>query len=165
MSTIATADDAVAVIHARYMRKETLIAMLINSLFSAAFVFIVFGGREQVALWGASGLALDFVPQTFIITVMTVVVATLLTRKRVRHGAVPALTAKPSRLPQNVFLRAALLAVMATVVLGGVATAALAVVWSGPYVFITVLVFKIAYGALVAAVIATLALPAALSDA
>jgi hypothetical protein len=164
MSTIAAADNVVAGIHARYMRNETLIAMLINSLFSAAFMFIVFGGREEIALWGANGVALDFVPQTFVITMMTVVVATLLTRKRVRSEAVPADAAAPSALPRNVVLRAGLLALIATAMFGGVATAILAIAWSGPYAFAPMLVFKIAYGAMVAAVMATIALRAALRD-
>jgi hypothetical protein len=166
MSTTSVSENTPTLnLHAQYVRKEAAIAVVINSLFSALFVFLVFGRRAEVALWGADGVALDFVPQTFIITMITVMVATLLTRKRVRSGVIQRRSGAPARLPQNSFLRALLLALVATIVFGGVMTGLLALLWSGPHSFIAVLIFKIAYGAIVAAVMAALSLRAALNDA
>jgi len=150
--------------HAGYMRRETLIAALINAGFSALAVFLVFGRRDPIEFWGAQGLALDFVPQTFIITLMTVTVATLLTRRRVRQGVIPALPRLQIRFPSNVLLRAMLLGAVATVLLGGAATILLAAFRPSAFEFADVLVLKIAYGIIVAAVTAIPALRAALGD-
>jgi len=60
--------------------------VIINVLISAGFMFLVFGRAASINLWGPHGLALDFVPQTFMITLMSIVVPTLLTRKRLVRG-------------------------------------------------------------------------------
>lgn len=150
--------------HARYLRKEMLIAIVINSIFSAVFCWLVFGRSESIELWGLNGLAFDFIPQTFIITLMTTIAATLLTRMRVRRGEIAAAPGGSSRLPANVLLRAIMLGVIATVVFGGIGTALLAVTWSGAPSFGWVFTLKILYGALVAAVMSRIALRAALRD-
>lgn len=150
--------------HTRYVRNETLIAMLINSLLSAIFTLLVFGRREAIALWDVDGLALDFVPQTFLITLMTVVAATLLTRKRVHQQTIERLSGPPPRLPSNALLRALLFAITATVVFGGLATGVLALVWNGSASFAAIIIPKIFYGALIAALVAPIALRAALRD-
>ena len=148
----------------RYILVETAISMVINAAISACFAWLVFGGRADIALWGAGGLAFDFVPQTFMIAMMSVVVPTMLTRRRIGAGAVRPRRGPPSRLPSNLFVRALLVALVATVALGGVATAALAATWSGPVGFTAALPLKIAYGAAVALVVTPFALKAALGD-
>jgi hypothetical protein len=148
---------------ARYILVETLISIAINAAISAGFAFLVFGGRTGVALWGAGGLALDFVPQTFMIAMMSVFVPTALTRRRIEAGAVRARNGRPSRLPRNLLLRALLVAAVATLLLGGAATAILAVSWTALLDFATLLPLKIAYGAIVALLVTPLALRAALS--
>lgn len=146
----------------RYVLVETFIGMVINAAISAGFAFLVFGGRAAVGLWGADGLALDFVPQTFMVALMSALVPSLLTRRRIAAGAIRA-GGPPSPLPRNLLLRALLLALLATILLGGVATLILALVLNGPVPFWTLLPFKIAYGAFVAALITPMALRAALA--
>lgn len=165
MSVTAPTESAAAHAHASYVRRETFVAVLINSVLSAVFTFLVFGRRDGIALWGLDGLALDFVPQTFIITLATVVAATVLTRKRVRARGIERLAEVPTRLPSNVVVRAVLLAALATLLLGGAATVVSALMWEGPVGFIAILVPKIVYGAAVAAIVAPFALRAALKDA
>lgn len=148
----------------RYIVIETLISMAINAAFSAGFAFLMFGGRAEIGLWGPAGLALDFAPQTFVIAMMSVLVPTVLTRRRVRSGALAPGNGAPSRLPDNLLLRAALVALAATIVLGGAATALLAATWTGPLTFSAALLLKIIYGALVALAVTPPALRAALRD-
>lgn len=148
----------------RYILVETMIGMVINALFSAGFAFLVFGGRAEIALWGPTGLALDFVPQTFAIAMMSVLVPTALTRRRIRAGTLAPDGTAPSRLPRNLLVRALLMALVATVVLGGVATVLLAAIRVGPLAFAAVLPLKIIYGALVALAVTPPALRAALRD-
>lgn len=148
----------------RYIVTETLISMVVNAAFSAAFALLVFGGRSDIDLWGPSGLALDFAPQTFTIALMSVLVPSALVRRRIRSGTLPPATGEPSRLPRNLLARALLMALLATVSLGGAATVLLAAFWPGPLAFASVLPLKIAYGALVALAVTPLALRAALPD-
>jgi hypothetical protein len=148
----------------RHVVTETLISMVVNALFSAGFAFLVFGGVTEIGLWGPAGLALDFVPQTFVIATMSVLVPTALTRRRIRAGALARGRGAPSRLPGNLLVRALLVALAATILLGGAATALLAAASSGPLTFATVLPLKIAYGAFVALAVTPLALRAAFLD-
>jgi hypothetical protein len=148
----------------RYIVIETLISMAINAAMSAAFAFLVFGGSAEIDLWGAGGLALDFAPQTFMIALMSALVPTALTRRRVRAGTLSRGSGQLSRLPRNLLIRALVAASVATVLLGGVAIAVLAATWSGALSFAAVLPLKIIYGAAVALLVTPLALRAALSD-
>lgn len=148
----------------RYVLVETLISMAVNAAFSAGFAFLVFGGRAEIGLWGLDGLALDFAPQTFVIAMMSVLVPTALTRRRIKSGALAAGRGAPSRLPASLIVRALLVAIVATLLLGGAATAMLAATWSGPLTFGAVLPLKIIYGALVALAVTPLALRAAFLD-
>jgi hypothetical protein len=148
----------------RYIVTETLISMVVNALFSAGFTFLVFGGRAEIGLWGASGLALDFAPQTFVIAMMCVLVPTALTRRRIRSGTLAPARGAPSRLPANLLIRALIVALPATFVLGSLAIALLAAAWSGPLTLGAVLPLKITYGALVALAVTPPALRVAFLD-
>lgn len=147
----------------RYIVIETAISVIINAAISAGFAFLVFGGRPDIGLWGSAGLALDFVPQTFMIAMMSVLVPTALTRRRIRAGVLRPDSGPPSRLPRHLFVRGLFVSVVATVVLGGAATALLAASWSGPVGFAAVLPLKILYGAGVALIVTPLALKAAMT--
>ncbi len=80
--------------HRLYIARETAVSVVINTMISALFMERVFGGRASIDLWGLHGLALDFVPQTFMISAMSVRVPTLIARRRMRAGAI-----EPLRLP------------------------------------------------------------------
>lgn len=147
-----------------YVAVETVISVIINVLISAGFMFLVFGRADSIDLWGPHGLALDFVPQTFMITLMSVVVPTLLTRKRLAGGQITRRTPRARQWPKNLALRAALLAVGMTLVLGSAATLLLASIWSGPLPFWHVFAGKLAYGALTAVIATPIGLLLALTE-
>jgi hypothetical protein len=149
----------------RYIAIETAISVVINVGFSVLFFFLVFGRTEQIALWGPGGFAFDYFPQTFMITLMSVIVPTILTRKRVIARKVARReSAFAPRLPMNVVLRALLLAAVAAAVLGAVAVLITDNLWSGQPAHSDLRVLKMAYGAVVAAIMTPIALIAALSD-
>jgi hypothetical protein len=149
----------------RYIAIETAISVVINVGFSVLFFFLVFGRTEQIALWGPGGFAFDYFPQTFMITLMSVIVPTILTRKRVIARKVARReSAFAPRLPMNVVLRALLLAAVAAAVLGAVAVLITDNLWSGQPAHSDLRVLKMAYGAVVAAIMTPFALIAALSD-
>ena len=150
---------------AQYVLREVVIAIAINSIFSAVFAYIVFGDRSRVDLWGWNGLAVDFVPQTFILTVMTVVATTLVTRQSIRSGKVSVHSVGKTLqwLPVNLGARSVLLGVAATILFGGLVVCALSALWSGANEFAAVLLIKVTYGAIVAALVAWIAIERALS--
>ena len=144
-----------------YVRRETLVSVAVNAALSAIFAFLVFGGSAAVA---TGDLVADAVPQSFMIALMTTIVPTLVTRRRLRAGTVGALARPGSRLPSNLALRALLVALLA-------AAAGLALHWlllaaagRAEWPFGAVLAMKIAYGAALAAICAPWLLRRALAD-
>ena len=149
--------------HGRYVIVETIVGMAINVVLSGVFTWLFFHGRPTIAFAGAHGYGVDFFPQAFAIALMSVVVPTLLTRKRLNNEKIKRLDGA-DWFPAKLFVRAPLIAVTATLVLGG-----------GLYVlgrddlpqtatFSTLLSIKLVYGAVVALLVTPMALIAALRD-
>lgn len=144
-----------------YVRRETLVSICINVALSFAFFLLVFGTADRVPVAGRNGLAVDFIPQSFMIALMSTLVPGALTVRRVRAGTLPRSTAA-SRLPTGLLARALLVAVLAVLIgagiVGGLALAA------GPSSlgWTTALLIKLGYGGLLAAITTPLGLRAAL---
>lgn len=134
----------------RYLAGETIIGAVINAVLSVAFVFIVFGGRTVVPVWGAGGLVLDAVPQTLMVSLMSMLVPGLLTRKRLLQGKVAG--ALPPTIGAIV-RRSIVVALVLAVMLTGVQCLLLSL---GPqsYSFGAVLTGKMVYGAILGAAVA-----------
>ncbi|WP_394442534.1 hypothetical protein ACGGKE_17010 (plasmid) [Sphingobium naphthae] len=130
------------------IRREAAISFVINAVLSLAFFLGLYSNTGRTLSWvEPDGLALDFVPQSLAVALMSALVPALIARKRLGNG--PAL--------RPVLLRAGLFA-LAGACLGAVlallASAAEppAIAWS------TALVGKMLYGGLLGALVATLAL-------
>lgn len=148
-----------------YVAIETLISVFMNVLLSALAAWAVFGARAPITLWGSTGLALDFIPQSFMVGLMSALMPTLLTRRRRRQGKPLRLAGTPPVLPRNVVLRALLFAVTTVVVAGGMAVLLLALFGPRLYSFDGVIALKTGYGAVVAVVVTLMALSAVLREA
>lgn len=146
----------------RYLNSQLAVSAVLNAVISALFVWLMFGGMESIPLWGMTGLAFDLVPTTFMITLMTTIALTLVTRATVRRG-LPRLDRQPN-LPANFLLRAVLLAVVATLLLVPLTTAVLWLLWEQDWSYWTVMVFKIAYGVALGFLVTPIVVRAALSD-
>lgn len=148
--------------HADYIRKETAISMAINGTLSAAFFLLVFEWGSPVPLWGVGNWVFDFLPQSFMIALMATLVPGAIADRKLRSGKLSP-SGVPTRLPRSLAARAVLLALASA--LGGTAlvaalaalSAASAIDWNAA------LANKIAYGALLAAVVTPSAIRAALS--
>lgn len=88
-----------------YIRKETLVSMAINGVLSAVFFLLVFGTAQTVLVWGAGNWVFDFLPQSFMITLMGTLVPGALTARRLKAGEIQP-GGHASRLPQSLVLRA-----------------------------------------------------------
>jgi len=148
----------------RYVAIETVISMVINCAISWGMFMLLFGGRPQVPLRGLDGALIDFIPQTFMIALMSLLVPTFLTRRRVTRGRIGSIADSPLPLPANMFIRALLVAALATFFLGGIAAALLLATTEGTISFGALLIVKCVYGALVALIVTPIAVTAALTD-
>lgn len=145
----------------RYVAVETAIGIAIGVVLSAFFFWLVFGHDNRVL---RRDLLLDAVPQSFMLTLMTVLVPTLITRKRVARGKITPIARAAIRLPANSLLRALMVAAL-VIVPGVLATAAFLILFGlDELTFPAAIWFKMLYGALLASIVAPIGLQAALAD-
>jgi hypothetical protein len=98
--------------HVRYVALETTIGIVINAVLSMGLVYALF--EAHVPMPGDSpALLRDIGTQCFIVALASVLLPTLLTRRRCRGGAVQRLERRASWL-DNLLLRALLIATCAT---------------------------------------------------
>lgn len=158
-------DASLTPIHRRYIRNETLVGCVFNGVLSVVFAFIVFQGVASIPLWGPQGMAVDLIPTVFMITLVGNLIVTVLTRKRLAAGQVPALApASKLGLPRNALLRMLLLAVLFTAVLVPLSILALWALRIDALPFWPFVGFKVVYGAAVGALSAGIVVRAALRD-
>lgn len=146
---------------AAYIGRETRVSVAINAVFSLAFYIIFFGFSGPVRIGGVGGFEFDFIPQSFAITLMSVLVPGLLTIRKLAAGKLAPEPGK-SLLPQSLFLRALLMA--ATAALAGAAGArVISTIWGTAAIsWLTGAAIKIIYGILLARIVTPIGLMAVL---
>lgn len=147
----------------RFIATQTIAGAVLGVVVGGAFAWGVFGGAAAVPLWGPRGLALDLAPTSFMITLMTCLALTLLTRRQVRAGHLRHAPAR-TRLPRALVLRAPLVAIVATLATVAPTVAVLAMLWTADWSFTATLLFKMAYSAAVAVLVTPPIIRAALAD-
>jgi hypothetical protein len=147
----------------RYVALETAIGTAINAILSVGLTYALFAGH--VPMPGDSpALLRDIGTQCFIVALASVLVPTLLTRRRCQGGSVQGLE-RPAGWVDNLLLRALLLAACATAV--GVALlywAMLTQLAPGRFTISAFLAFKGTVGGLVAFAVTPIAVHLALGD-
>ncbi len=144
-----------------YVRRETMISIIINVALSLAFFLLLFGGSEPVRVWGIANYAFDFVPQSFMIALMSVLVPGLLATRRRKAGLVERVERHPW-LPQQLARRAVLVALLAVLFGAGIVILVLFAARVDTLGWKPALAFKLAYGGALAAVVTPPTLRAAL---
>jgi len=145
-----------------YIRRETLVSIVINTVLSLAFFVAVFGRGGAVPVWGVGHYVFDFGPQAFMIALMATLVPGALAARALRAGRVVPWVGR-SRLPGSLLLRALLLAgLSATLAVtgAGVALRALGAV-ALPYA--PALAVKLVFAVVLATIVTPAGLRAALS--
>lgn len=150
--------------HRRYIRIETGISTVLNTIFCLLFGWIVFGGRERLPFAGADGIGVDIFPTVFMSTLMTAVALTLLTRARLRKGAVTVMSGPPTRLPRFFLLRAIVCGLAAALAIAIPTYLALSLINPGEWTFGGMMAMKALFGAAIGLVVTPFILRAALSD-
>ncbi|MEC3948893.1 hypothetical protein [Sphingobium sp. HWE2-09] len=141
--------------HGISIGREAAISVVINGVLSLAFFLGVFGTQSRWLYWtGPDELALDFVPQSMAVALMSALVPALIARRRL--GKQLAL--------HPILIRAALFA-LAGAILGGLLAFAISQAGLPPIDWANALAIKIAYGGALGALVASLALRRLLSSA
>jgi hypothetical protein len=153
-----------ALSYRRYIVTETTVSIVINVLISALFMGLVFGRSALIELWGGHGLAVDFIPQTFMISAMSVLVPTIVTRQRMKRGLLAYGPGLPPRYLRSLTLRVIVIAVVLTLILGAAGVLALDAVWTGPVRFWQAFPLKLLYGGVVALIATPIGLYIALCE-
>jgi hypothetical protein len=134
--------------------REAAISVVINGVLSLAFFLAVFGAQPRLLHWtGSDGLALDFVPQSLAVALMSALVPSLIARRRMGK----AMAVRP------ILFRAALFALAGTV-FSGLLAFTISQAGFAPVAWTNALAIKIAYGGALGALVASLALQRLLSS-
>ncbi|HQS96083.1 MAG: hypothetical protein B7X90_02140 [Novosphingobium sp. 17-62-19] len=154
--------EPLAVVHIAHIRRETIVSTIINAAISAGFFWFVFGEHDPVAVWGVGQWVFDYLPQSFMIALMSTLVPGALTAKKLRAGTLTS-SDQLTRLPRSLIIRALLLALTAAV-LGSSSVGAIAwMLGVESLANSTAMTLKVAYGAGLAFVITPIGLRAALA--
>lgn len=144
--------------HSDYITRETAISAVINAGFSLAFFLLVFGTGAVVVNVGS--YALDFLPQSCAIAVMSTLVPGAIVGGRLRKGALVR-SGRAGALPSGLLLRTVVMAVLGTLV-GAVVCALLLLAGPSTFGWWGALAGKLAYGAALAVLVTPPGLRAAL---
>jgi hypothetical protein len=155
--------------HMRYVALETSIGMAINGILSMGLTYVLFQAHVPIPGIGPA-LLRDFAIQSFIVALASVLVPTLLTRRRCHRGTLQGLERGPDWERRagwfsNLLLRALLIAGCATAI--GVALlywGVLPQLSPADFTLSSFLEFKGAVGALVAFAVTPIAVLMALAD-
>ncbi|QGP80108.1 hypothetical protein GL174_02635 [Sphingobium sp. CAP-1] len=128
--------------------REAAISVVINGVLSLAFFLAVFGTAPHPLNWGAPDyLALDFVPQSIAVALMSALVPALIARRKLNGRSVL----------RGILLRAAFFA-LAGALLGGLLAFSIGSVPFPSIGWHAAMFIKIAYGGALGALVAGLAL-------
>ncbi len=127
----------------RLILRETGISIVINMVLSILFFVAVFGQSAPVEV---AALGPDFLPQSFMIALMSSLVPSLLQRKKARAAARP------------IVIRSLIFAVVATLIGGGAAFLICSGYGTATLDPMTALIVKALYGAVLAALVTPIAL-------
>jgi hypothetical protein len=104
-----------------YIARESTIGSIINLAIGSVFYLVVFRGQSDPAIWGGQGLIVDCLPQGFMVGLMSIIPAMLITRKRVNAGLDIPTDMPGGWLPKNVFARGVVVALASMIGLVAIA--------------------------------------------
>lgn len=139
----------------RHCALQAGIGLLVNGALSLAFALAAARGRPVLPLWGARGMAVDFLPQFFMVGFATTLAVTLVTRAGLRAGRLgrwpePA----PRWLPRAALGRAVVLGTCAAIFLTPLAVGALVAMGLTALAAPAFVAMKVAVGAPLGALVA-----------
>jgi hypothetical protein len=142
----------------RYLLIETATSAVANTLFSIAFVFLVFHGHARIPVRGSGGLIYDAIPQSFMVGLMSALISPAITRKRIAAKSLPIRLSNRLAHIFHLYIRAFLFALAAMVAGVAVQAVLLTVLFPASLSFWTALIYKSIFGACLAILVTPCAL-------
>jgi hypothetical protein len=134
-------------------------SVVVNLLINGVIAFLLFRGALVVPLWGQQSIAGDTIGTTFLLPLITCLIATPLVRRQVRAGRVAPVAGTPMGLdwvPGHTFWRGVVLGVIATLLVAPLAIGVLAALGVTQQSFWGFVVFKAVFAAALGAVVTPL---------
>ena len=144
-----------------YIRRETIVGVVISVAITFVFFLIVFGFSGPVEIWGAGKFVFDFLPQAFMIALMATLVPGAMTASKLRQGELQSIEGR-SKLPKALPLRALLIATAAAVASVALFAGLFFVSGLAALNWFVALAAKLSFGAALAAVVTPIGLRAAM---
>lgn len=145
-----------------WLKRETAVSIVINTALSAGFFFLAFGGQDPVQLWGAGQWIFDFLPQSFMIALMSSLVPGALARRARKDGKLAydpgAGGAMIARLPDRLITHALVMAVVAAALGTALMAAVFLAIGLDALPKMSALLLKMAYGAIEAIIVTPIGL-------
>ncbi len=149
--------------HKTYIRRETMVSVAINCVLSALFFWVVFRGVDPVPTWGMGNWVFDFLPQSFMIALMSTLVPGAMAGKAIRAGRIKA-DGPANWLPGNLPARALVMALVSATFGAGLIAAIVQGIGVEQLSATTALVLKIIYGTILAGIVTPYGLLRALAQ-
>lgn len=150
----------------KYLAVETTSSTIVNGLLNLLGAFLEFHGRTQIPTTGHGGLVQDTIGQTFIVAFLSVLVPSLLTRRRQRAAGYFEQQSEPgARKPANLYLHALTVGVVFTALGAAFNAMLLPRLFPDTVSHAHVLLYKTVYGAVVGMFATWFALRAILTEA
>jgi hypothetical protein len=140
--------------------REACIGMVVGGLLSLAIFYATFRNSTWLSL---DEFHFDMIPQTLGICFFTALGVSFGARPKAKKGQLPVLE-KHAVLPNNIFLRAILLTVAGLLIAAAPVIFAFSSLAPGGASFMTSLIIKLVYGAILSAIIAGLSMRAVMGE-
>ena len=148
----------------KYLAVETAGSTVVNGILNLGAAFAIFHSRSQVPATGPASLLRDSIGETFLVTALSVLVPSLIARRRRRAGTLPISADSRPKPAGNLYLRAIVAGLIFTCVC--LPCNALLLPWMFPngVSFRNVLLFKTLYGTVLGSIATFLAVRKALNE-
>ena len=146
-----------------YLAVETAGSGVVNGILNFAAAFALFHGRSRVPATGPASLLRDLIGETFLVTALSILVPTLVARRRRRAGTLPVSTGRRPK-PPNLYLRALVAGLICTCACMPFNALLLPRIFPDGVSFRNVLLYKTLYGTVLGAIATLLAVRRALHE-
>jgi hypothetical protein len=148
----------------RVLAVESAISVVPNSLGGGLIAWFVFFGVQKVSLWRMNGLAFDLLLTTFLLTLLTTAILTVIIGKRVLAGKIERESTGRFELHRNVLVRTLTLALAMVILFVPLTLLLLAITWGNDFSLPQVIAFKVIYCTSLGLTVTPLAVLAGLRD-
>jgi hypothetical protein len=142
----------------QYLAKETASSGVVNGVLNFAAAHLIFHGSIRIPTTGPGSLLRDSIGETFIVTALSVLIPSLVTRHRQRVGSLPVSRVTQPTPASQLYVRAIVIALIFTGVFVSINALALPVIFPNGVSFSNVLLFKTLYGAVIGSLATSLAI-------